>query len=125
MTETSNNAISRELLGKIVDEVFDGAIEDAGVIEEIYAVIARDMNDRAALSFRSAEAGKPVASTHEERIALATALTWDINIITPEDVREILARLAGLGFELRRLAPRWQTVNRKTYRMEDHRNDLG
>lgn len=58
----------------------------------------------AALSSRFAEAGKPVASTHEERIALATALTWDINIITPDDVREILARLAGLGFELRRLA---------------------
>jgi hypothetical protein len=44
MTDTS---ISRELLGKIVDEVFDGAIEDASVIEEIYAVI---MADRAALS---------------------------------------------------------------------------
>ena len=57
MTVTSNNAISRELLCKIVDEVFDGAVEDAGVIEEIHAVIVRDMNDR---SSHSAEAGKPV-----------------------------------------------------------------
>lgn len=36
------NAISRALLGKIVDEVFDGAIEDPSVIEEIYAVIKRE-----------------------------------------------------------------------------------
>ena len=36
------NAISRALLGKIVDEVFGGAIEDASVIEEIYAVIKRE-----------------------------------------------------------------------------------
>ncbi|MCZ7470296.1 hypothetical protein M0412_10820 [Agrobacterium sp. O3.4] len=36
------NAISRALLGKIVDEVFDGAIEDASVIAEIYAVIKRE-----------------------------------------------------------------------------------
>lgn len=37
----SNPTISRDLLGKIVDEVFDGAIEDASVIEEIYAAITR------------------------------------------------------------------------------------
>ena len=34
-------AMSRELMGLIVDEVFDGAIEDTRVIEEIYAVIKR------------------------------------------------------------------------------------
>lgn len=34
--------ISRGLLGKIVDEVFDGAIEDASVIEDIYRVVARE-----------------------------------------------------------------------------------
>lgn len=34
--------ISRDLLGKIVDEVFDGAIEDASVIEDIYRVVARE-----------------------------------------------------------------------------------
>lgn len=34
--------ISRDLLGKIVDEVFDGAIEDASVIEDVYRVIARE-----------------------------------------------------------------------------------
>jgi len=34
--------IPRDLLGKIVDEVFDGAIEDASVIEDIYRVIARE-----------------------------------------------------------------------------------
>lgn len=45
-----------------------------------------------------------VGSTHEERVALAEALTWDINNISPDDVREILTRLAGLGFELRRSA---------------------
>jgi len=28
-------------MGKIVDEVFDGAVEDVRVIEEIYAVIKR------------------------------------------------------------------------------------
>ncbi|WP_454686884.1 hypothetical protein [Agrobacterium leguminum] len=38
----SETTISRELMGKIVDEVFDGAIEDASVIEEIYAVIKRE-----------------------------------------------------------------------------------
>jgi hypothetical protein len=36
--------ISRELLGKIVDEVFDGAIEDASVIEEIYTVIMANLS---------------------------------------------------------------------------------
>lgn len=34
--------ISRDLLGKIVDEVFDGAIEDPSVIEDIYRVVARE-----------------------------------------------------------------------------------
>ena len=37
-----SKAISRALLGKIVDEVFDGAIEDPSVIEQIYAVIKRE-----------------------------------------------------------------------------------
>ncbi|CAM3514798.1 hypothetical protein G6L26_007430 [Agrobacterium radiobacter] len=32
----------KELLGKIVDEVFDGGIEDASIIEKIYAVIERE-----------------------------------------------------------------------------------
>lgn len=32
----------RELMEMIVDEVFDGAIEDASVIEQIYDVIYRD-----------------------------------------------------------------------------------
>ena len=40
MSEPTKEAISRELLGKVVDQVFGGAIEDASVIEEIYAVIA-------------------------------------------------------------------------------------
>ena len=34
--------ISRDLLGKIVDEVFDGAIEDPSVIEDVYRVIVRE-----------------------------------------------------------------------------------
>jgi|GEM_PF-6811783 len=33
-------SISRQLLGKIVDEVFNGAIEDCSVIEDIYRSIA-------------------------------------------------------------------------------------
>lgn len=33
--------MSRELVGKIVDDVFDGAIEDASVIEQIYAAIKK------------------------------------------------------------------------------------
>lgn len=37
-----SKAISRALLGKIVDEVFGGAVEDASVIEEIYAVFKRE-----------------------------------------------------------------------------------
>lgn len=36
------NEISRELLGKIVDEVFDGGLEDASVVEDIYRVIKRE-----------------------------------------------------------------------------------
>lgn len=38
---TGTYPISRELLGKIVDDVFDGAIEDASVIEQIYAAIKK------------------------------------------------------------------------------------
>lgn len=34
--------IPRNLLGKIVDEVFAGAIEDASVIEDVYRVIVRE-----------------------------------------------------------------------------------
>ncbi|CUX27035.1 hypothetical protein AGR8A_Cc60460 [Agrobacterium fabrum str. J-07] len=37
-----SKAISRALLGKIVDEVFGGGIEDSRVIEEIYSVIKRE-----------------------------------------------------------------------------------
>jgi hypothetical protein len=39
--------IPRDLLARIVDEVFDGAIEDASVIEDIYRVIARYANEPA------------------------------------------------------------------------------
>jgi hypothetical protein len=38
---STDHRISRELMGKIVDDVFDGAIEDASVIEDIYAAIKR------------------------------------------------------------------------------------
>ncbi|MBB4063635.1 hypothetical protein [Gellertiella hungarica] len=48
--------ISRALMGKIIDEVFDGALEDASVIEDIYRVIVRE----AALSVQPAEAVKPL-----------------------------------------------------------------
>jgi len=40
--------IPRDLLGKIVDEVFDGAIEDPSVIEDVYRVIAREQPSTAA-----------------------------------------------------------------------------
>jgi len=46
-----NKQISRELLAKIVTEVFDDCCEDTDVIEEIYAVIMREQ----------CEAGEPVA----------------------------------------------------------------
>lgn len=37
--------ISRQLLGKIVDEVFSGAIEDVEVIEDIYRMIAKNQSE--------------------------------------------------------------------------------
>lgn len=40
---TTNNEIPRDLLGKIVDEVFDGAVEDTGAIEDIYRVIVQEL----------------------------------------------------------------------------------
>jgi hypothetical protein len=52
------NVISRVLLGKIVDEVFGGAVEDARVIEEIYAVIKRE--DAAPPVAEPVCCGKPV-----------------------------------------------------------------
>lgn len=51
-----SKAISRSLLGKIVDEVFGGAIEDSSVIEEIYAVIRRE---EAALSAAEPQPAPP------------------------------------------------------------------
>lgn len=40
------DALPRRLAGRIVDEVFGGAIEDASVIEDIYRVIAQYANAR-------------------------------------------------------------------------------
>lgn len=40
------DALPRALAGRIVDEVFGGAIEDASVIEDIYRVIAQYANAR-------------------------------------------------------------------------------
>lgn len=40
------DALPRQLAGRIVDEVFGGAIEDASVIEDIYRVIAQYANAR-------------------------------------------------------------------------------
>lgn len=57
------NAISRALLGKIVDEVFDGAIEDASVIAEIYAVIKREEANLSA-----AEPVKPYGYVYESTV---------------------------------------------------------
>jgi hypothetical protein len=51
----------------------------------------------------SSPGGQEVGSTHEERIALASALTWDVSNITPDEVREIIARLADEGFRLQRI----------------------
>jgi len=48
---------------------------------------------------------EPVASTHEERIALAKALSWDVTEISPDDVKGILAELAKSGFRLAPLPP--------------------
>ena len=57
------DAISRALLGKIVDEVFDGAIEDASVIAEIYAVIKREEANLSA-----AEPVKPYGYVYESTV---------------------------------------------------------
>lgn len=46
-----------------------------------------------------------VASSHEERVAIAKALTWDITEISPDEVREIIAKLSTEGFALRPLHP--------------------
>ncbi|MFJ1307923.1 hypothetical protein [Agrobacterium sp. P15N1-A] len=58
-----SEVISRDLLGKIVDEVFGGAIEDACVIAEIYAVIKRE---EATLS--AAEPVKPYGYVYESTV---------------------------------------------------------
>ncbi len=62
-----SEAISRELLGKIVDEVFDRAIEDASVIEDIYAAIKRHE--------AAAPSSKPVAAREELSDLIAEAIT--------------------------------------------------
>lgn len=46
MAEKLSPEIPARLLGKIIDEVFNFAIEDPGVIEDIYRVIAKDVNSR-------------------------------------------------------------------------------
>ena len=48
MIEQLSPEIPARLLGKIIDEVFDFAIEDPSVIEDIYRAIAKDVNSRAA-----------------------------------------------------------------------------
>lgn len=66
----NETSISPELMGKIVDEVFDGAIEDARVIEEIYAVIK---HEEAALS-----AAEPVGGVqmHRTRHKISELAGW-------------------------------------------------
>jgi hypothetical protein len=44
----------------------------------------------------------PVASTYEERLALAQSLTWSLENIEPDEVRAIIERLDRNGYELRR-----------------------
>ena len=63
MTEQLKPEISARLLGKIIDEVFNFAIEDPSVIEDIYRAIAKDVNSRA-----DAQAGQqePVAKVLSE-----------------------------------------------------------
>lgn len=56
--EVSGKAsMSRELLGAVVDDVFDGAIEDPSVIEDIYASIKRH---EGALSTNAEPVGEPL-----------------------------------------------------------------
>lgn len=42
--------------------------------------------------------------SHEDRIALAGCLSWDLNEISPEDVKGILERLRAEGYSLTRSA---------------------
>ncbi|TAA54587.1 hypothetical protein [Shinella sp. JR1-6] len=55
--------MDRDLLGKIIDDVFDGAIEDASVIEDIYASIAR----HASLPLSGQEGGTGATHRHRKR----------------------------------------------------------
>jgi len=66
------STISRKLLGKIIDEVFDGSIEDASVIEEIYAVIKSE--DLASQAEHYASIAENCAQGCEEQSALQMAI---------------------------------------------------
>lgn len=71
--------ISRDLLGKIVDEVFDGAIEDASVIEDVYRVVAREC----ALQSQDEDLFSPTSLTGLSRDELIRQLQWALDYWMP------------------------------------------
>jgi hypothetical protein len=81
--------MSRDLLGKIIDDVFDGAIEDASVIEEIYASIIR----HSALSAALSEKTQPVR---------VKALEWSL-IYSSDDETAWSAMAIGGVYTVRQL----------------------
>ena len=60
------SSISRDLLGRIIDECFDGAIEDCSVIEDIYSAIVRYAKECAPQPAANAEPRDDDPTTREE-----------------------------------------------------------
>ncbi|WP_137136641.1 hypothetical protein [Rhizobium sp. FKY42] len=68
------------------------------------------------------EPALPVGSTHEERVALALALTWSLENIEVEEVKGIMERLAADGYEIRRIGdwPGLRDAAQKVIEAEKH-----
>lgn len=81
--------MSRELMGKIVDEVFDGAIEDASVIEQIYEAIKK--HDTPSPSTHKILTGLHEAIEYAKADAKEHATGWEdeFNALSPEEQRKI------------------------------------
>lgn len=94
-----SEAISRELLGKIVDEVFDGAIEDASVIEDIYAAIKRHEAQHKQ-SFFAAERDRHPPSPHPISVVDAKPIA----LISEATLNALMQDTGGM---FRVSAPKW------------------
>lgn len=78
-------AIPRTLLGKIVDEVFAGAIEDPQVIEDIYRVIVREQASTWQ-PIETAPRHTEVLVWREDSGAFIAKFTTPDAVITPEEM---------------------------------------